>query len=44
MGDEFIDTEYMERKEEDKAKFARWCEVLNWYISLKRAGFTPSFD
>jgi len=43
MGDEFIDTPYNERKEEDIAKYSRWCESLKWYMNLRRVGYIPSF-
>jgi superfamily II DNA helicase RecQ len=43
MGDAFADTAYEERTDGDKEKFGFWCELLKWYLFLKRAGIDPTF-
>jgi len=44
MGNAFVMKDYTERSEEEKAEFSKWCGVLKWYMSLRRAGYIPSFD
>jgi RecQ family ATP-dependent DNA helicase len=44
MGDAFIDTPFNERNDVDKAKFGKWCELLKWYMGLKRVGYEPKFS
>ena len=43
MGEAFMGTPREERSEEDKAKFGRWCNLLKWYLPLKRARIDPIF-
>jgi hypothetical protein len=43
MGDEFIDTPYLERTMPDKDKFGHWCNRFKWYMALRRVGYEPSF-
>ena len=43
MGEEFMDTPREERSEEDKAKFGKWCDLLKWYLLLKRSKIEPIF-
>mmetsp|Transcript_5438 Transcript_5438/g.9689 ORF Transcript_5438/g.9689 Transcript_5438/m.9689 type:complete len:1007 (-) Transcript_5438:883-3903(-) len=44
MGDDFIETPREERSEEDRTRFGDWCNLLKWYLSLKRAGMDkPDF-
>ena len=43
MGEEFMDTPREERSEEDKAKFGKWCNLLKWYLLLKRSKIEPIF-
>ena len=44
MGNEFADKAYNERTEEEKEKFSHWCQLLKWYMMLKRGGVTPKFE
>jgi superfamily II DNA helicase RecQ len=44
MGNEFADKPYQDRTDEEKEKFAKWCQALKWYMLLKRAGITPNFE
>ena len=44
MGNEFAAKDYKDRTEEEKATFGRWCGALNWFLALRRANYTPSFE
>jgi hypothetical protein len=44
MGEEFVATVFYDRTPEEKAKFEEWCQYFEWYSSLRRIGFTPSFE
>ena len=44
MGDAFTDTPYNERAEDEKETFGKWCDALEWYMNLKRIGYTPEFS
>ena len=41
LGDVFLQTPYNHRTPAQKAEFAKWCRVLQWYAALKRTGFEP---
>jgi hypothetical protein len=43
MGDNFVATPYNERSNDDKEKFGKWCNALNWYMTLRRIGYQPTF-
>jgi hypothetical protein len=43
MGEDFMDIPREERTEEQKAKFGDWCNLLKWYLFLKRSGIEPTF-
>jgi ATP-dependent DNA helicase RecQ/Werner syndrome ATP-dependent helicase len=43
MGDEFIDSPREERSAQDNDKFGEWCNLLKWYLLLRRTGFEPRF-
>jgi hypothetical protein len=44
MGDDFVDMPKEQRTEDDKQQFAMWCNLLKWYLLLKRTGINPTFD
>ena len=44
MGEEFNATVFYDRTPEEKAKYVEWCQYFKWYSSLRRIGFTPSFE
>jgi hypothetical protein len=44
IGDSIIDTPFRERSFQDNTKFSKWCELLKWYMSLKRSGYEPTFN
>jgi len=44
MGEEFVAKDFNDRTLEEKAKFGEWCQYFKWYSSLRRIGFTPSFE
>ena len=44
MGDSFASKDYGDRTEEEKSLFFKWCELLKCYMTLRRIGYTPSFD
>jgi len=44
MGVEFIETPYNERKEGESFKYSKWCDHLSWYLTLRRAGYVPTFS
>ena len=44
MGDSFVDTPFTERTVEDKAKFGHWCDMMKWYMALRRVGYEPTFS
>jgi RecQ family ATP-dependent DNA helicase len=44
IGDAIVDTPLKERTIEENRKFSKWLELLKWYISLKRAGYKPTFE
>jgi hypothetical protein len=43
MGDDFIDCPREERTDYDQQKFGEWCNLLKWYLFLRRAGIKPKF-
>jgi hypothetical protein len=43
MGKEFTEKPYDQRTEDERQTFHSWCQALNWYQLLKRAGITPEF-
>jgi hypothetical protein len=43
MGDDFIDSPKDQRSESEKQKFGEWCNLLKWYLLLKRSGVDPIF-
>ena len=43
MGNEFAAKDFKERTDEEKDKFAYWCNLFKWYSLLKRLGFEPTF-
>jgi superfamily II DNA helicase RecQ len=44
IGDSFVDMPYTERSNADKETFGMWCDLLKWYMALRRAGYEPTFD
>ncbi len=44
MGDEFNSKEYADRTPEEKEKFSKWCNLLKWYMVLRKIQYTPSFE
>ena len=40
MGNSFVSKEYSERTEDEQNKFSHWCNVLHWYLALRRVGYT----
>ena len=44
MGGDFAEKSHEERTDEEKERFSRWCQLLKWYILLKRGGITPTFE
>lgn len=44
MGDQFVDTPFIERSQPDKDKFGNWCNRLKWYMALRRVGYEPPFS
>ena len=43
MGNAFAAKDFKERTDEEKDKFAYWCNLFKWYSLLKRLGFEPTF-
>jgi ATP-dependent DNA helicase RecQ/Werner syndrome ATP-dependent helicase len=43
MGDNFIDAPKEARSEDDRQTFSEWCNLLKWYLVLRRAGIKPKF-
>ena len=43
VGDSVVDTPAAERSDEQKALLGRWCGLLKWYLTLRRARIEPSF-
>jgi len=44
LGTAFTLKDYKERTPEESEIFSMWCCKLNWYMSLRRVGFEPSFE
>mmetsp|Transcript_17700 Transcript_17700/g.50678 ORF Transcript_17700/g.50678 Transcript_17700/m.50678 type:complete len:1090 (+) Transcript_17700:41-3310(+) len=44
MGADFVAKDFKERTEEEKAKFNHWCGLLNWYLTLRRSKYQPTFQ
>ena len=44
MGAAFLAKDFKERTEEERAKFNRWCGLLNWYLTLRRSRYQPTFQ
>ena len=44
MGDAFAETPYDQRTKEEVISFSKWCSLLKWYMTLKRAGIVPRFE
>ena len=40
MGPSFAGKEFTERTIEEQEKFSKWCNTLNWYLALRRVGYT----
>lgn len=43
MGEEFMAKDFNDRTVEEKIKYAKWCKLLKWYMTLRRVGFQPTF-
>ena len=43
MGEAFSSTPRDQRSASDTQKFSKWCGLLNWYKSMKRAKIEPKF-
>mgnify|MGYP003867650937 CR=1 FL=1 len=43
MGDDFFAKSYEERSDEEKAEYGKWCNHLEWYMTLRRIGHTVTF-
>ena len=43
VGNAIVDAPFAERSEADKELFGKWCDMLKWYLALRRAGYEPQF-
>jgi superfamily II DNA helicase RecQ len=43
MGKEFTEKPYDQRTDHERQEFNSWCQALQWYQLLKRAGISPQF-
>jgi hypothetical protein len=43
VGDTLVYTPWVKRSYAENELFLNWCDLLKWYISLRRAGCEPSF-
>jgi len=43
LGDEFVDKPREERSEDERASYGDWCNLLKWYLLLKRSKIEPTF-
>jgi hypothetical protein len=43
LGDTTVDTPFNERSEDEKDKLTFWYDRLEWYMTLRRIGFVPTF-
>lgn len=44
VGSLVVDTPYAERSDKDKELFSKWCDLMKWYMTLRRAGYEPTFE
>mmetsp|Transcript_14914 Transcript_14914/g.31375 ORF Transcript_14914/g.31375 Transcript_14914/m.31375 type:complete len:1014 (+) Transcript_14914:55-3096(+) len=44
MGNQFALKGYQDRTFEEKEKFGKWCNLLQWYLALRRIGYMPTFE
>ena len=44
FGEAFMAKDYNDRTVEEKIKYAKWCKLLKWYMTLRRVGFQPTFE
>ena len=44
VGSLVVDTPFAERSDKDKENFSKWCDLMKWYTTLRRAGYEPSFE
>jgi hypothetical protein len=43
LGNNFTSKDYSDRTEEEQEQFSRWCNLLNWYMALRRANVLKAF-
>ena len=43
LGDAIVDLPFDQRSEDDKSKLGHWYDCLEWYMTLKRIGYEPTF-
>lgn len=43
LGETLANTPFSDRTEADRDKVAHWFDLLKWYMSLRRAGYNPTF-
>ncbi len=43
MGNHFASKGHQERTFEEREKFGNWCNLLQWYLALRRTGYAPTF-
>lgn len=43
MGEAFTLKDHKDRSPEESAKWNKWCNLLKYYLALRRAGYQPSF-
>lgn len=43
MGNAFALKDFTERTEHEKGQFNKWCQLLKWYMALRRARYQPNF-
>ena len=44
MGDSFSSKSYDERTQKQKDSFSHWCNLLKWYLVLRRIEYQPHFE
>lgn len=43
VGSEILEKPFAERSEEERHTFGRWCNLLEWYMALRRSGYDPEY-